>query len=55
MKLYKTKRGSVLQFEDSFRFLAGEEDWDALVNRDDLRDHLGQALAANKPTEEAAL
>ncbi|MDA9962120.1 fumarylacetoacetate hydrolase family protein [Opitutales bacterium] len=55
MKLYKTKRGSVLQFEDSFRFLAGEEDWDALVNRDDLRDHLSQALGANKPTEEAAL
>ena len=55
MKLYKTKRGSILQFEDSFRFLAGEEDWDALVNRDDLRDHLGQALAANEPTEEAAL
>jgi 2-dehydro-3-deoxy-D-arabinonate dehydratase len=55
VKLYKTKRGSVLQFEDSFRFLAGEEDWDALVNRDDLRDHLSQALASNKPTEDAAL
>ena len=55
MKLYKTKRGSILQFEDSFRFLAGEEDWDALVNRDDLRDHLGQAMSANKPSEEAAL
>ena len=55
MKLYKTKRGSILQFEDSFRFLAGEEDWDALVNRDDLRDHLGQALGENEPSEEAAL
>jgi 2-dehydro-3-deoxy-D-arabinonate dehydratase len=55
VKLYKTKRGSVLQFEDSFRFLAGEEDWDTLVNRDDLRDHLSQALAANETSEEAAL
>ncbi|MBT5909915.1 MAG: 2-hydroxyhepta-2,4-diene-1,7-dioate isomerase [Opitutae bacterium] len=55
MKLYKTKRGSVLQFEDSFRFLAGEEDWDTLVNRDDLRDHLGQAMSQNEPSEEAAL
>jgi 2-dehydro-3-deoxy-D-arabinonate dehydratase len=55
VKLYKTKRGSVLQFEDSFRFLAGGEDWDTLVNRDDLRDHLAQALAANETTEEAAL
>ncbi len=55
MKLYKTKRGSVLQFEESFRFLAGEEDWDTLVNRDDLRDHLGQAMSANEASEEAAL
>mgnify|MGYP003974202007 FL=1 len=55
MKLYKTKRGSVLQFEDSFRFLAGEEDWDTLLNRDDLRDHLSQALGENEPSEEAAL
>ena len=55
MKLYKTKRGSVLQFEDSFRFLAGEEDWDILVNRDDLIDHLGQAMSANEPSEEAGL
>ena len=55
MKLYKTKRGSILQFEDSFRFLAGEEDWDTLVNRDDLRDHLGQAMSQNEPSEEAAL
>ncbi|MBU61848.1 MAG: 2-hydroxyhepta-2,4-diene-1,7-dioate isomerase [Opitutae bacterium] len=55
MKLYKTKRGSILQFEDSFRFLAGEEDWDALVNRDDLRDHLVQAVGQYEPSEEAAL
>ena len=55
MKLYKTKRGSILQFEDSFRFLAGEEDWNALVNRDDLRDHLAQAMGQNEPSEEAAL
>ena len=55
MKLYKTKRGSVLQFEESFRFLAGEEDWDTLVNRDDLRGHLVQAMGENEPSKEAAL
>jgi 2-dehydro-3-deoxy-D-arabinonate dehydratase len=55
MKLYKTKRGSVLQFEESFRFLAGEEDWDTLVNRDDLTGHLVQAMGENEPSKEAAL
>ncbi len=53
MKLYKTKRGAVVETEDSFRFLSGEDDWDALVNRDDLRVHLQELTEFNEPTEEA--
>ena len=53
MKLYKTKRGAVVESEDSFRFLAGENDWDALVNRDDLRGHLQELTESNEPSEEA--
>ena len=53
MKLYKTKRGAVVECEDSFRFLAGEDDWDTLVNRDDLRAYLQQLVMVNEPSEEA--
>jgi len=55
MKLYRTKRGAVLQFEDSFRFLSSEDDWDTLVNRDDLRSHLLGASGESQPSEEASL
>ena len=55
MKLYRTKRGAVLQFEDSFRFLSSEDDWDTLVNRDDLRSHLLGASGESQPSEEASV
>ncbi len=54
MKLYKTKRGPVLEVDGNFRFLAGEEDWDILVNREDLRSHLEKLAVANQPSQEAA-
>ncbi len=54
MKLYKTKRGPVLEADGNFRFLAGEEDWDILVNREDLRSHLEKLAVANQPSQEAA-
>ena len=55
VKLYRTKRGAVLQFEDSFRFLSSEDDWDTLVNRDDLRSHLLGASGESQPSEEASV
>jgi len=56
VKLYKTKRGPVLEADGNFRFLAvaGEEDWDILVNREDLRSHLEELAVASKPSQEAA-
>jgi 2-dehydro-3-deoxy-D-arabinonate dehydratase len=54
MKLYKTKRGPVLEVGENFRFLAGEEDWDVLVNRDDLRTYLEALSSRNEPSETAA-
>ena len=53
MKLYKTKRGPVLETQDRFCFLKEEQDWDILVNRDDLRDHLLHLASTNEPSEEA--
>ena len=53
MKLYKTKRGPVLEIDGAHRFLDGENDWDLLVNRDDLRARLTELAAANEPTAEA--
>ena len=53
MKLFKTKSGVVLEIDGSFRFLAGENDWDALVNRDDLRAKLNELASSNEPSDAA--
>jgi 2-dehydro-3-deoxy-D-arabinonate dehydratase len=41
MKLYKTKKGNLLQDGDRFWLL--EQGWDELINRDDLRGYLVKA------------
>ena len=53
MKLYKTKSGPVLETDGSFRFLADADDWDALINCDDLRGSL-DALASSSESSDAA-
>lgn len=51
MKLYKTRSGIVVEKENQF-YLALSDDWDALVNRDDLHDFLQQRLADATPSDE---
>ena len=53
MRLYKTRKGPVLEAGQGFRFLSGESDWDALVNRDDLRLRLEELAALEEPSDEA--
>jgi 2-dehydro-3-deoxy-D-arabinonate dehydratase len=43
MKLYRTAAGTVLEHDDAFIHL--NDDWDALVRRDDLAKHLRGRLA----------
>ncbi|MBL62677.1 MAG: 2-hydroxyhepta-2,4-diene-1,7-dioate isomerase [Opitutae bacterium] len=54
MKLYKTRKGPVLEAGQGFRLLSGESDWDSLVNRDDLRLRLEELAALEDPSDEAA-
>jgi 2-dehydro-3-deoxy-D-arabinonate dehydratase len=42
MKLYKTKKGNVLEYQNKFWLL--EQAWDELINRDDLHGHLAKAV-----------
>lgn len=51
MKLYKTRSGIVVDNENQF-YLSLSEDWDALVNRDDLYDFLRQRLASATPSDQ---
>ena len=51
MKLYKTRSGIVVEFQNQF-YLALSDDWDTLVNRDDLHDFLQQRLADATPSDE---
>jgi 2-dehydro-3-deoxy-D-arabinonate dehydratase len=44
MKLYKTKKGNVLEHQNKFWLL--EQTWDDLINRDDLHGHLAKAARA---------
>ncbi|MEJ7616703.1 MAG: hypothetical protein WKF30_06975 [Pyrinomonadaceae bacterium] len=46
MKLYKHTRGAVIEEAGGFRLLP-DADWDELVNRDDLSEHLTQLIAAS--------
>ena len=49
MKLYRTKAGAVV--ESDKRFVALPDDWDALVNHDDLHEHLSRTLASARSTD----
>ena len=51
MKLYKTRSGIVVEHTNQF-YLALSNDWDTLVNRDDLYDFLQQRLADASPSDE---
>ena len=51
MKLYKTRSGIVVEFQNQF-YLALSDDWDTLVNRDDLYAFLQQRLADATPSDE---
>ena len=51
MKLYKTRSGIVVEFQNQF-YLALSDDWDTLVNRDDLHGFLQQRLADATPSDE---
>ena len=42
MKLYKTKKGNVLEHQNKFWLL--EQAWDELINRDNLHGHLAKAV-----------
>ena len=54
MKLYNTKKCPVLETAGQFRLLAEDNDWDLLVNRDDLRSKLEELASSTDPSEEAA-
>lgn len=51
MKLYKTRSGIVVEHTNQF-YLSLSDDWDALVNRDDLYDFLQQRLADASPSDD---
>jgi 2-dehydro-3-deoxy-D-arabinonate dehydratase len=42
MKLYKTKKGNVLEHQDKFWLL--EQTWDELINQDNLHGHLSKSI-----------
>lgn len=52
MKLYKTKKGFVIQKDDSY-YLVNDESWDDFVNDDGLYSKMQTITQTNAPTEEA--
>lgn len=44
MKLYKTKKGNLLEHQNKFWLL--EQTWDELINRDNLHGHLAKSIRA---------
>jgi 2-dehydro-3-deoxy-D-arabinonate dehydratase len=49
MKLYRTKAGAVVESDE--RFVALSEDWDTLINHEDLHTHLTRAFASGRSTD----
>ena len=49
MKLYRTKAGAVVERDE--RFVALSEDWDTLINHEDLHAHLIRAFASGRSTD----
>lgn len=52
MKLYKTLLGTIAEHGGKFHHL-GAIDWDVLINREDLHDHLVERAARTTPTRTA--
>jgi len=52
MHLYKTTEGYIVGRENVFRTLAGDHDWDDLINRDDLADYLAGEWEISQPTND---
>ncbi|MCF1713690.1 fumarylacetoacetate hydrolase family protein [Flavihumibacter sp. RY-1] len=50
MKLFKTRKGIVVQFETNFFLLKGK-DWDAFINRDQLHEQVIMELSNEVPEE----
>jgi 2-dehydro-3-deoxy-D-arabinonate dehydratase len=48
MKIFNTKRGIVINYQDQY-FLAEQQNWDQLVNRSGLYEHVRKELARLKP------
>jgi 2-dehydro-3-deoxy-D-arabinonate dehydratase len=51
MKLYKTRSGIVVDHRNQY-YLSLSDDWDTLVNRDDLYEFLSQRLADATPSDQ---
>jgi 2-dehydro-3-deoxy-D-arabinonate dehydratase len=52
MKLYKTKKGIVIQKDDSY-YLVNDQNWDAFVNDDNLHSKMESIIQYNSPSAEA--
>jgi 2-dehydro-3-deoxy-D-arabinonate dehydratase len=52
MKLYKTKKGIVIQKDDSY-YLVNDQNWDAFVNDDNLHSKMESFIQSNSPSVEA--
>jgi 2-dehydro-3-deoxy-D-arabinonate dehydratase len=52
MKLYKTKKGIVIQKDDSY-YLVNDQNWDAFVNDDNLHSKMESIIQSNSPSAEA--
>ncbi len=53
MKLYKTTKGVIIEYNDSMYLLDGS--WDEIVNHDDLHDYLTDMVSSLTKLEEGAL
>jgi 2-dehydro-3-deoxy-D-arabinonate dehydratase len=52
MKLYKTAKGAVI--EDSDKFYLVKDDWDTLINRDELYKYLTNRVSSAEPVNQVA-
>jgi 2-dehydro-3-deoxy-D-arabinonate dehydratase len=54
MKLYKTKKGIVIEKDERF-YLLNTEDWDSFVNDDDLYNKMSEKIKSGKPVDKSSL
>jgi 2-dehydro-3-deoxy-D-arabinonate dehydratase len=54
MKVYRTKTGIVLEENDNFYSVTGE-DWDSYINDDDLLQKTGRLAASLKPVDQSVV